>query len=90
MTTEETRQELERCASDIEYMLRTYVKVKTDDGTRPLTEEEVAAAVVRSRYPDAFITRKRGYYGPPLWVPMWRWLENNRPLLPVPISHYQP
>jgi len=90
MTTEEMLQELDRCSNDVEYMLRTYVKVKTDDGVRPLTEEEVAAAVIRTRYPNVTIRPKRGYYNPPLWTSAWKWLANNRPLLPVPIKHYQP
>lgn len=89
MTTEEMLQELDRCSSDIEYMLRTYVKVKTDDGVRPLTEEEVAAAVVRARYPNMAFFPKRGYHGLPSWVSIWNWIEGNRPLLPVPINHYQ-
>lgn len=61
MTKEEIEAELERCSNDIEYMLRTYVRVKTDDGARPLTEEEVAAAVVRSLFPGVSIMPKRGY-----------------------------
>lgn len=83
-------QELERCKNDTEYMLRTYVRVKTDEGSRPLTEEEVAAAVIRARYPDVTIGPKRGYYGMPSMISAWAYLANNRPLLPVPISHYQP
>lgn len=90
MSEQEMRQELERCKSDIEYMLRTYMKVKTDDGVRPLTEEEVAAAVIRSRYPDVTIVPKRGYYNMPSFISAWAYLATNRPLLPVPISHYQP
>lgn len=85
-----TQKELDRCSSDIEYMLRTYVRVKTDDGTRPLTEEEIAAAVIRSRYPDVTIGPKRGYYHTPSMVSAWAYLAKNRPLLPVPISHYLP
>lgn len=90
MNTEEMLQELDRCGSDIEYMLRTYVKVRTDDGARPLTEEEVAASVVRARYPNVVVTPKRGYYGLPPWTSIWSWLASNRPLLPAPVKHYQP
>ena len=90
MSEEEAKKEFARCSSDIEYVLRTYVKVKTDDGVRPLTEEEVAAAVIRSRYPDVTIRPKRGYYGMPSMISAWAYLKTNRPLLPVPIKHYLP
>jgi len=82
--------ELERCKNDAEYMLRTYARVKTDEGSRPLTEEEVAAAVIRARHPDVTIGPKLGYYDTPSMITAWAYLANSRPLLPVPISHYRP
>lgn len=90
MSEEEMKKELARCSSDIEYALRTYVKVRTDDGVRSLTEEEVAAAVVRSRYPGVTVGPKRGYYGAPSMISVWAYLATHKPLLPVPIKHYQP
>lgn len=90
MNEREIQQELERCSNDVEYMLRTYARVKTDDGTRPLTEKEVAAAVMRARYPDVAIRPKRGYYRTPSSILAWAYLVKNRSLLPVPISHYRP
>jgi hypothetical protein len=64
MTREEAAKEMERCKIDIEYMLRTYAKVMDGDCLRCLTNEEVAAAMARSKHPRSH-TWPRVVYGKP-------------------------
>ena len=46
MTAEELKAELDKCANDMEYTLRTYMTVKDKDGTRRRpTEKEIKHAV---------------------------------------------
>lgn len=48
MTQEEAIAEFERCRGDMSHVLRTYVRIKMEDGaTRELTNEEVAATMDR-------------------------------------------
>ena len=59
MTEEALNAELKRCQEDPEYFLRTYCRVKTEDGgTRKPTEKEIQHAV------DGFGRLKAGRSAP--------------------------
>lgn len=46
MTAEELKAELDKCANDMEYTIRTYMTVKDKDGTRRRpTEKEIQHAI---------------------------------------------
>ena len=58
-----------------------------------VTDQDLSNLVNRSLEEIFFTERKnpkRGYYNMPSFISAWAYLATNRPLLPVPISHYQP